>query len=84
MSQGSCPVAVAASDRPRVSVITPGVTESELAESISDPTARAAMETYRAVAMPADAIAAAVSFAIEQPAQVDVNEVVVRPVSVPR
>lgn len=42
------------------------------------------METYRAVAMPADAIAAAVSFAIEQPAQVDVNEVVVRPVSVPR
>jgi NADP-dependent 3-hydroxy acid dehydrogenase YdfG len=29
--------------------------------------------------MPADAIACAIAFAIEQPADVDVNEIVVRP-----
>lgn len=63
----------------RVSVISPGVTESELAESISDPAARDAMRTYRALAIPASAIAAAIAFAIGQPAEVDVNEIVVRP-----
>ena len=37
----------------RVSVISPGVTESELAESISDEQARDAMRDYRALAIPA-------------------------------
>ncbi|MCP2330128.1 SDR family oxidoreductase [Actinoalloteichus caeruleus] len=63
----------------RVSVISPGVTESELAESISDPRARADMDVYRSVALPAEAIAAAIAFAVDQPAEVDVNEIVVRP-----
>ncbi|WP_029106225.1 SDR family oxidoreductase [Mycobacterium sp. URHD0025] len=63
----------------RVSVISPGVTESELAESISDPAARDAMRTYRALAIPASAIADAIAFAIGQPPTVDVNEIIVRP-----
>lgn len=63
----------------RVSVISPGVTESELAESISDPAARSAMRAYRAVAIPASAIADAIAFAIGQPPEVDVNEIIVRP-----
>jgi NADP-dependent 3-hydroxy acid dehydrogenase YdfG len=63
----------------RVTTITPGVVESELAESISDPHARAEMKVYRREAIPPDAIARAVSFAIGQPADVDVNEIVVRP-----
>jgi len=63
----------------RVSVVSPGVTESELADSISDPVAREAMRTYRSVAIPAQAIADAIAFAIGQPAEVDVNEIVVRP-----
>ena len=63
----------------RVTVISPGVTESELAESISDPHARDAMRDYRAIAIPATAIADAIAFAIGQPPEVDVNEIIVRP-----
>jgi len=66
-------------DRIRVTCVHPGVVESELAQSITDPAAAAAMKTYRAVALQPDAIARAVRFAIEQPADVDVNEIVIRP-----
>lgn len=63
----------------RVTTISPGVVETELAEHITDPVASAAMEAYRAASIPADAIAGAVSYAITQPAGVDVNEIVIRP-----
>jgi NADP-dependent 3-hydroxy acid dehydrogenase YdfG len=63
----------------RVSAVSPGVTESELADSISDQDAREAMKWYRAVAIPASAVADAVAFAVSRPAEVDVNEIVVRP-----
>ncbi|MFD5141935.1 SDR family oxidoreductase [Streptomyces sp. NPDC058401] len=63
----------------RVTLVSPGVTESELAEGISDPVAREAMKAYRAVALPASAIAEAIAYAVAQPAEVDVNEIVVRP-----
>jgi NADP-dependent 3-hydroxy acid dehydrogenase YdfG len=63
----------------RVTVISPGVTESELAESISDSQARDAMKEYRALAIPASAIADGIAFAIGQPPEVDVNEIIVRP-----
>ncbi|MDT0458459.1 SDR family oxidoreductase [Streptomyces sp. DSM 41527] len=63
----------------RVTLVSPGVTESELADSISDPAAREAMKTYRAVALPAPAVAEAIAYALAQPPQVDVNEIVVRP-----
>ncbi|MGW3322208.1 SDR family oxidoreductase [Streptomyces virginiae] len=63
----------------RVTLVSPGVTESELAEGISDPAAREAMKAYRAVALPASAIAGAIAYAVAQPTEVDVNEIVVRP-----
>ncbi|WP_163874045.1 SDR family oxidoreductase [Paenibacillus favisporus] len=63
----------------RVTLVSPGVTESELAESITDDGAREFMKTYRRNALPASAIAQAIAYAIEQPADVDVNELVVRP-----
>ncbi|MER6386976.1 SDR family oxidoreductase [Streptomyces sp. NPDC059382] len=63
----------------RVTLVSPGVTESELADSISDPAAREAMKTYRAVALPASAIADAIAHVVSQPPEVDVNEVIVRP-----
>jgi NADP-dependent 3-hydroxy acid dehydrogenase YdfG len=63
----------------RVTLVSPGVTESELADGISDPGAREAMKTYRSVALPADAIADAIAYALAQPPQVDVNEIVIRP-----
>jgi len=66
-------------DRIRVTCIYPGVVESELADSITDPVAAAAMKSYRAVALQPDAIGRAVRFAIEQPHDVDVSDIVVRP-----
>ncbi|MDX3973748.1 SDR family oxidoreductase [Shinella sp.] len=63
----------------RVTCIHPGVVESELATTITDPVAAEAMKTYRAIALQPDAIGRAVRFAIEQPEDVDVNEIVVRP-----
>ncbi|KJH86932.1 oxidoreductase [Pseudomonas fluorescens] len=67
----------------RVTVISPGVTESELAESISDEGGRAEMREFRRIAIPAEAIARAIAYAIEQPADVDVSELVVRPTASP-
>lgn len=63
----------------RVTCIHPGVVESELAHTITDPVAVEAMKTYRAIALQPDAIGRAVRFAIEQPDDVDINEIVVRP-----
>jgi NADP-dependent 3-hydroxy acid dehydrogenase YdfG len=63
----------------RVTAVSPGVTESELAESISDPEGRERMRTYRSVALPASSVAAAIAFAIDQPAGVDIGEIIVRP-----
>ncbi len=63
----------------RVTVVSPGVTESELADTIRDPEALRAMAAYRAAAMPASAVADAIAFAIGRPAGIDVNELVVRP-----
>ena len=67
----------------RVTLVSPGVTESELAESISDEQGRAAMKEFRKVAIGPDAVARAILFAIEQPADVDVSEIVVRPTASP-
>jgi NADP-dependent 3-hydroxy acid dehydrogenase YdfG len=63
----------------RVTCIHPGVVESELANTITDPVAAEGMKAYRAIALQPSAIARAVRFAIEQPEDVDVNEIVVRP-----
>ncbi|MGG7646945.1 MULTISPECIES: SDR family oxidoreductase [unclassified Pseudomonas] len=67
----------------RVTVIAPGVTESELAESISDEGGRAEMKEFRKIAISADAIARAIAYAVEQPADVDVSELIVRPTASP-
>ncbi|MGY0388314.1 SDR family oxidoreductase [Nocardioides sp. WG-D5] len=63
----------------RVTTISPGVVTSELATHLTDPVAAELMATYRAHQIPADAIARAVGFALAQPPDVDVNEIVVRP-----
>jgi NADP-dependent 3-hydroxy acid dehydrogenase YdfG len=64
----------------RVTVISPGVVESELARTITDPVAASAMDDFRSIALTPDAIARAIAFAVEQPDDVDVNELVVRPI----
>ena len=70
-------------DKIRVTVVCPGVTESELADTISDEAARTLMKEFRRIAIPADAIARAIAYAIEQPNDVDVSELVVRPTASP-
>jgi NADP-dependent 3-hydroxy acid dehydrogenase YdfG len=69
-----------AGDKLRVTVISPGFTRTNLAESMTDSPAKdqivASMEKF---AMPPDAIARAIAFAIEQPPDVDVGEIIVRP-----
>lgn len=66
-------------DAIRVTVVSPGVVESELAESITDSATRVMMEEFRQLSIPANAIAEAIAFAIGQPPQVDVSELIVRP-----
>jgi NADP-dependent 3-hydroxy acid dehydrogenase YdfG len=69
------------SDKIRCTCVYPGVVESELADTISDEAARERMIAYRKVAIQPDAIGRAIQFVIEQPADVDVNEIVVRPLA---
>jgi NADP-dependent 3-hydroxy acid dehydrogenase YdfG len=64
----------------RVTIIAPGATESELPNTISDSEMRkTVIEQFRIDLIPAEAIARAIAYAVEQPADVDVNEIVVRP-----
>jgi NADP-dependent 3-hydroxy acid dehydrogenase YdfG len=64
----------------RTTVISPGAVDSELKESTSDPaSAKAVSDLYKAWGIPAESIARAIAYAIEQPADVDINEIVVRP-----
>lgn len=63
----------------RVTVINPGVVESELADSITDDVAQEAMRSFRAIALKPESIAQAVSWAIDQPGEVDVSEITLRP-----
>jgi NADP-dependent 3-hydroxy acid dehydrogenase YdfG len=64
----------------RVTIISPGVTQTELASTTTDAVAAQWLEEFRGAMIPADAIARAIAFAIEQPAEVDVNEIIVRPI----
>lgn len=68
-------------DNIRVTIVSPGVVESELADTISDPQARDEMKAYRAIALSPDAIARAIGYAVSEPGDVDVNEIIVRPVA---
>jgi NADP-dependent 3-hydroxy acid dehydrogenase YdfG len=67
----------------RTTIISPGVTQSELADTVTHAETAAWLSDFRKLAIPADAIARAVAFAIEQPLDVDVNEIVVRPTAQP-
>lgn len=66
------------SDYIRVTVVSPGVVASELADHITDASAKASMEGFRRIALPAEAIADAIAWSIEQPDSVDVSEIIVR------
>jgi NADP-dependent 3-hydroxy acid dehydrogenase YdfG len=60
--------------------ISPGAIATELTSTITDPDIAASTNAFYAkTAIDADAIARAIAYAIEQPMDVDVNEIIVRP-----
>ena len=66
-------------DKIRVTIISPGAVESELAETISNPDLKKRIEDYRKMAIPAEAIASAMVYAIGQPSNVEIDEMLIRP-----
>lgn len=69
-----------AGDKLRVTTISPGYVDTELASSMPDPVARdKSVAAMKQMAIPAAAIAQAIAFAIAQPDNVDVGEIVIRP-----
>ncbi|AOY64477.1 SDR family oxidoreductase [Xanthomonas citri pv. glycines] len=66
----------------RVTEISPGMVQSELLHTVSDPTLRQTLQAQsEASGIPAEAIAHAIAYAIDQPDDVEVGSLVIRPAS---
>ena len=64
----------------RTTVISPGAIATELPNSVTDPVAAERIKKfYSEVAIPADSFARAVAYAMSQPDDVDINEILFRP-----
>jgi NADP-dependent 3-hydroxy acid dehydrogenase YdfG len=64
----------------RTTAISPGYIRTELAGSMSDPVIREEIRnSIDALGIPADAVARTIAFAIEQPADVEIGEITIRP-----
>lgn len=63
----------------RVTSIEPGAIQSELKSGSGDTDSRKTVEEFYKMAIPADSVARAIAFAISQPDDVDINEIVLRP-----
>ena len=63
----------------RVTVISPGITRTNFTDSMTNSDVAARFAGLHDIAMPADAVARAIAYAISQPADVDVSEIVIRP-----
>ena len=69
-----------AGNKLRVTVVSPGFVHTNLADSMTNPEVKAQIvDAMDKMAISPDAIARAVAFAIDQPADVDVGEIIVRP-----
>lgn len=65
----------------RTTTIEPGAVDSELKLGSSHQASADAVGEFYKQAIPASSVARAIAFAIEQPADVDINEIVLRPTS---
>lgn len=64
----------------RTTIISPGAVATELAESVTEPDVAAGVKKfYEDTAIPADSFARTVLFAMSQPEEVDINEILFRP-----
>ena len=69
-----------AGEKLRVTLITPGFVRTNLVDSMTNPEVKAQIAgAMEKMAISPEAIARAIVFAVEQPADVDVGEIVVRP-----
>ncbi|MFI1152724.1 SDR family oxidoreductase [Streptomyces sp. NPDC020817] len=68
-----------AGDSLRVTVVSPGVTRTDFPDSMSAEMRAQVRDRMDAIAIPPDAIARAIAYAVEQPDNVDVGDIVVRP-----
>lgn len=69
-----------AGDKLRVTIISPGIVKTGFTDSVTDPAVRDQLAAVRdKLAMTPDAVARAIAYAIEQPDNIDVNEIVIRP-----
>jgi NADP-dependent 3-hydroxy acid dehydrogenase YdfG len=66
-------------DNIRVTVVMPGAIDSELKEGSSDEASSQNLREFYKMAIPAVSIARAITYAIEQPDDVEIDEIVVRP-----
>lgn len=68
----------------RTTVISPGAVATELLEHISEKEIQAQTKDFVSkIAIPADSFARMVAFAVNEPAEVDVNEILFRPTAQP-
>lgn len=65
--------------RIRTTTIEPGAVDSELKFGSGHRESAAAVQDFYRIAIGADSVARAIAFAIAQPAEVDINEIVLRP-----
>jgi NADP-dependent 3-hydroxy acid dehydrogenase YdfG len=65
----------------RTTIISPGAVATELTETITDPVVAEGMRKTYEKAIPADSFARIVAFAMSQPDEVDINEILFRPTS---
>lgn len=63
----------------RTTVISPGAIDTDLPDSITEPDIAASVRKIYEIAIPAESFARAVAFAIGQPDDIDVNEILFRP-----
>ena len=63
----------------RCTIISPGAVDTELTSHISDEEASKGVNQLYEIAIGADAVARAIAYAIEQPKEVDINEILLRP-----
>jgi len=63
----------------RTTIISPGAVQSELPDSVTDPAIRDNIKKFYEIAIPAESFARMVAFAMSQPEDVDVNEILFRP-----
>jgi NADP-dependent 3-hydroxy acid dehydrogenase YdfG len=68
-------------DNIRCTLISPGAVATELVEGSSEEETRKGLREFYRMAIPADTIARAIAYAIEQPPEVEIDEVVIRPTS---